>query len=103
MIGEHVQALHLLNERRHVLETRGRDLIAEVEQSRVVVRIAAGLGALLTLRRQVGLHAHETGLFFADDAVELGVRGEVFCTCIELKGDHALARGPGVCRCQKPY
>ena len=66
-----LQALHLLDQRRHILHARLGDLVAEREQVRVVVR--AAVGRRDALRGEVLLHAEEDTLLVGWDGCELFV------------------------------
>src|SRR6185369_4854502 len=68
---KNVQPLHLLEQRRHVFHARSRDLVAKIEQLRVIVR---GLARLLldTLSKMLG-DLRQRALFLANDAIEIGV------------------------------
>ena len=72
-----LQALHLLDERRHVFHARAADLVAQIQQTRLV--IGGGLGgrairrALVSGARANSLDALEAGLLLGDDGVTLGI------------------------------
>jgi hypothetical protein len=82
-----LQAFHLLDEGRNILEPSCDDLVAEREQLGIVVDVVPPR----PIRRftQVPPHALETSRFFADDAFELAVGG--FC-CLLLLNHSAKIR-----------
>ncbi|MBZ0120831.1 MAG: hypothetical protein K8H88_27805 [Sandaracinaceae bacterium] len=71
--GDLLQALHLLDERRDVLEPRLVDLIAQVDELGVVVD-ARGLAPALRARGQVLQDARQDLLFLGRDSLEVLVR-----------------------------
>ena len=92
--GEHLESLHLLDQRWHVFEASDRDLVAEPQHLRVVVDGGA-LGLPGLTRVEVPEHAREALLFFAHDSALVRVLGLAFDAALAFHGKRArLARSP---------